>query len=482
MRKFIFLFITILSFCAVSKAQNTFISAEEKFNFQNDNFDLIGRIGDKIYAYQSTSKGYFLKAYNDSMRLVSIVALDFFPKKIEEAQFFISNNNILAFFNAEESGSFIQYAALLDDKARLITKPKAVDSSRKSWLGERSNVWVITASSDKSKYSIVKLRNNSVVRDVSVKLLDDKLNTISKRNMVLHNEAQLQFRQIELANNGIVFLLAETNNRYASKDVNVALFSLDLEKGVAQKKLVNVDDAHATGTHIKLDRKTDVCYLAGFLSEKKASSIGSVFYGVYDSETKDAIQLYITPFSDLIRKEAMASNKRKPFDNYTIEDIIIKNNGGIIAIAEANSIVTRSNYSNGYGNFYSPFYSIPMDAGTIEYRYGDLMILDLDNNGKQGWHSFVHKEQVTQDDGGAFSSYGMLNSGGSLVFIFNDYLRANSGVQMAAIDIDGALQMQRIDTQDNLSIIARLAQQTGSREMVMPYVKRGSMGLLRLAF
>jgi len=479
------IFLLLWMCCAYTvQAQNVFVSSPSRFNFQSDDFDLIGRIGDKIYTYTNTSEGYLLNAYNDSMELRAIIALDFFPKKISAAQFFIIDHHIVVFYRAEEKGNILQYAAIMDENARLIQKPVVIDSSKKSWIGDNSNLVVIELSGDKSRFGILKFKNNSVIKNIELQILDNNLQHLYKKRFSVQNDQDLSARQVEVNGSGAVYLLLEAKNRYAGKDSNLQLWVLDGNSSAVQKNQIPLEGKFASGAHIKLDKGSNTCYLGSFYAAGRTGSIEGAVYAMYQNNASEPAVFRDIPFPNELRKEATGTVKKKTFDNFNVNDIIVKNDGGILLIAENNTIITRSNYTSPNFGFYSPFYySTLPDASAVEYHYGDIMALSYDGNGKAVWSKFIRKEQVSQNDGGSFSSYGLLNSGGSLVFIFNDYLKYNSGIQLAALDIDGQVQMQRLDMENTrLNLLPRMAIQTGNREMLIPYFNKNNVGVVRLVF
>jgi hypothetical protein len=484
MQKFRILLLLWLCCTFSVQAQHVFVSSPSRFNFQSDDFDLIGRIGDKIFTYTNTSEGYLLNAYNDSMELRAIVALDFFPKKISAAQFFIIDQRIIVFYRAEEKGNILQYAAIMDENARLTQKPIVIDSSKKAWIGDNSNLVVIELSGDKSRFGILKFKNNSVIKNIEMQVLDNNLQRLNKKRYTVQNDQDLSARQVEVNGSGAVYLLLESKNRYAGKESNLQLWVMDGNNSIVQKKQIPLEGRFASGAHIKLDKTSNICYLGSFYAAKKTGSIEGAIYAMYQDNAAEPMVFRDIPFSIELRKEATGTVKKKTFDNFNVNDIIVKNDGGILLISEHNTIITRSNYTSPNFGFYSPFYYSTMpDASAVEYHYGDIMVLNYDANGAMVWSKFIRKEQVSQNDGGSFSSYGLLNSGGSLVFIFNDYLKYNSGIQLAALDIDGQVQMQRLDMENTrLNLLPRMAIQTGNREMLIPYFNKSNVGVVRLVF
>jgi hypothetical protein len=148
-----------------AKAQDIFYSKAQKFTLQNGDLNIVGWCGDRLYTYRSSKEGYYLDAYNDSMRLLATVALDFFPKKIFETQFYATNESIVVLYQAIQHNEVVQYAARLDDKARIVGKPKALDSVKIAWFSSDKEYYNSVGSADRSKimiYSIGRKKNKRV--------------------------------------------------------------------------------------------------------------------------------------------------------------------------------------------------------------------------------------------------------------------------------------------------------------------------------
>jgi len=78
--KVIVLFLSLF-FSTTIKSQTVTYSPYEKFNFNIENYTILGTTGGLLYTYRSTNDGSFLDAYDDSMNKKSTILLDFLPKK-----------------------------------------------------------------------------------------------------------------------------------------------------------------------------------------------------------------------------------------------------------------------------------------------------------------------------------------------------------------------------------------------------------------
>src|SRR5690606_21168133 len=110
------------------------------------------------------------------------------------------------------------------------------------------------------------------------------------------------------------------------------------------------------------------------------------------------------------------------------------------------------------------------DRTIYEYHYGDILVMDFDGAGSIQWHQFIRKDQYSQDDNGIFSSYAFLNSGSSLVFLYNDFNNRSSSIKVAALDAEGQLQMQPLNTGNigNADWLPRRAVQVDRTTWVIP--------------
>ncbi|HEU4606688.1 MAG TPA: hypothetical protein VFS31_01175, partial [Chitinophagaceae bacterium] len=238
------------------------------------------------------------------------------------------------------------------------------------------------------------------------------------------------------------------------------------------------------GIYFRLNDNKDEIYMGAFYSTKKSGNLEGVVYGIYGMKDSTFSTFKTIPFDDQLRNATDDRNKKKAFNDYEVRNVIVKNDGGFILIAENFYITTRTtSYGNGFG-YYSWYNGGYATTSTREYHYGDIMAIDYDVNGERKWHSFIRKEQYSQEDGGLFSSYAMLNSGASLVFLYNDFSSSKSNLSIAALDVDGALQLKKLNPGRSAGAdwLPRSGKQTDLRELLIPVLRKNSLGFARVVF
>ena len=100
------------------------------------------------------------------------------------------------------------------------------------------------------------------------------------------------------------------------------------------------------------------------------------------------------------------------------------------------------------------------------------------------WQTFVRKNQYSQEDGGLFSSFAFMNTGGTLGFLFNDYNTNRSKIQLASVDGSGKLNMRSLaaGTADDPDWLPRSGKQIAAREVVIPCLRKRQICFAKIVF
>lgn len=463
------------------QAQEIFYSKEMRYNFQNDQYAVVGKTSEGIFTYTATGDNYFLNDYNDSMALKAKIALDFFPAKARITKFISYPENIIVFYQAEERNYMIQYAALLDKKALLIGKSIAIDSVKTTWLGmHQHNFFDLSISSDKNKIMLYSLDK----KDLRTTLLDNHLNILGRGKHHLSFNGKSEIHQALLDNDGrFYFTLLE---KAGSKQYTALfqLFQLSENGRDLVKKTLPGNQDYYSGLFSKINKNNGLIYSAGFYSNRKSGNLEGLAYFVYDPKVKNFEPIKKIEFENELKAEQGTRNKNKAFNDSKIRNLIIKNDGGFLIISEDAYSTSRTITSPDWG-FYSWYYAPSYPNQSIrEFHYGNILVMNFNESGDMLWHTFIRKSQYTQDDNGLFSSYAFLNSGASLVFLFNNLNNRNYQVMAAVVDADGSKKVQALDVGNigNAEWLPRKATQISKTTWLMPILTRNNLFFVRVAF
>ena len=482
MRKIGSLLLTLF-FLNTLSAQEVLYSPSEKFDFRSGDYAVVGKVGNKLYTYRASTEGFFLDAYGDSMEHTATVVLDFFPKKIYETRFVISGSNIIVLYQSVEGTKVVQYAALLDEKGRLTKGPLQLSEAKTGIFGPTRSYFSSAVSEDKKNIIVYSAIDKREQIEFDGKWIDENLTITHRTHVVYKGDGnEISHGEAIVGNDGMLYL--PVYYPIGGKDFSDQLWLLSMPAagGKFTAKDLPMDNKFVANAYMKLDNNNNRIYVGGFYSDKKNGNYIGALYAYYDIASGSFMNKKMLPFDERLISATGERSKRHAFNDFNVKQLIVKNDGGFVLIAENYYVTTRSSYSPAWG--YYSWYAPNMNSTVREYHYNDILTLSYDGNGTKVWDAFVRKEQYSQEDGGVFSSYALLNTGGTLAFLFNDFNTTHSRIQLATVDGDGKTNMRSFATEGNNDPdwIPRVGKQVSAREMVVPCVKRRQICFAKIVF
>lgn len=475
-------FLAVAFFYNTSIAQEVVYSPYEKFDFRGGGFTVVGKVGDRIYTYRGSAEGFFLDAFNDNMELQATVILDFFPKKVFGVKFVVYGDKMIAFYQSMDGNKVVQQAALLDDKGRLKKAPVTIDSEKGSFFSSARDYFTAAVSESKEYIVVYATDEHGQEVDLRATWLDDELNILSHSIAVFKTENDMATGEGMVSNNGAFYISAYTplgNKGFADQ-----VWMLSLAKGSNKFRIkeLPLNNMYATGIYMKLDNAQNKIYAGGFYSDKKNGNYEGVLYATYDIANADFTTHKLIAFDERMRSATGERSQKKAFNDYQVRQLIVKNDGGFVLVAEEYYVTTRNSYAPGLG-YYSWYYPT-MSASVREYHYNDIMVISYAADGARDWTSFIRKDQYSQEDGGLFSSYTLVNTGGALGFLYNDYNSSHSRMQLASVDGDGKINTRAIagGGAEDPDWLPRSGKQVSAREMVIPCLRKRQICFAKVVF
>ena len=476
----LFLFLSFVSLASL-RAQDpgsVRYSPYEGFDLRTGDFSVVGRVGGRIYAYQASSDGHFLHAYDDSMAKMATVVLDFFPRRVASVRFVAYPQKMLVLYQEVEGRNFTQFAAVLDVEGRLQGEPANILSARQS--GDDAAITTVVSDDRRTIacYSINKLDDRD---QFMLRWLDDNLTGLGAQRITLSLDDNLRYGVPALSNAGTLYLPVLTP--VGLKDFADAFYIARIrpDSNRAALEPFRLNSLFSATPFLKMDNAAGRVYISGFYSTKKNGHFEGVLFGYYDEAIASIQSRRPIAFDDRLREATGDRNRKRAFNAFDVRQLIVKNDGGFVMISEENYITTRHGYTPGWG-YYSFYYSPFVSPSVREYHYDDILALSYDGEGNREWHSFVRKSQYSQEDGGIFSSYALVNTGSSLGFLFNDFNRARSTIQLATVDELGGVSVQAFASEvpGTPDWLPRSARQISARELVVPCLRRRQLCFARV--
>jgi hypothetical protein len=220
------------------------------------------------------------------------------------------------------------------------------------------------------------------------------------------------------------------------------------DKGVGKPKLYTLDagDRFLQDLQMVLDEERNEIVCAGFYGNKGSWSVRGAYVMKLDRTTRaikhqnykefdrDFITAYMTEKEERkATKQAEKKGEELEMYEYDLDDIVLRDDGGAVLVGEMyNFYITTTTSTDSQGRM--------VTRSVYHYVYNDIIAISIDPKGDIDWAVKIPKRQHTTNDGGYYSSYGMVVKGEKIYFVFNDNgknLFVKDGDKIEQFDLKG---------------------------------------------
>lgn len=315
-------------------------------------------------------------------------------------------------------------------------------------------------------------------KKIGFHIFDNLINGIWSKETALPNFKNFTYlNDYILDNKGNVYILAKVyENQEKRERVNHNFKIIAYKYKEEDFTIYNINSEGKFLSDMKITIGNDnniIC--VGLYSKRYTSSTDGCYFFKIDNNSMEMITKSFTEFNaDFFQKfifnwdidKLNTKLKVEKFDEIfklIFRDIIFKKDGGFIIIAESfykekESTNTTTANTGSYSRYYT------------NYKYLDIIALNMSSNGELIWNKGIEKFQVTSDDKGIYSSFSLSSSSDKLYFIFNDNIdnlnkkkkntkygytgnNKNSYVALVIMDMDGYQKRKSLFTYKETGII-----------------------------
>ncbi|HLX90491.1 MAG TPA: hypothetical protein VKR32_02335 [Puia sp.] len=488
----------------LTMSQRIVYSEPEKDDGRRTNFDIIGKIGGNVLVFKNNRSDNAISVYNSDMKLLERVNLSFMPDRYTDV-YFIPYADFCYMLYEYQHKNIVHLAMVkIDGMGKKMADPIDLDTTH--FGGSANKIYTTIFSEDRQRIIIVKINSKNPKNFLFTTFLyNAQFELLDQHRIWLPMEERNDFfTDFVLDNDGnLVFakFLKSSSNDYISR---VSFVS----KGATADSFV-VKDA-GTGDHIldeikvRADNLNKQYILTGFYYKQRRGNIEGIYTVIWDRATNSKQKESLTIFNDELRTIAKSSeeNQKMAFNDFFIKQVIPKKDGGFILLSESEYTTSRGGYFNRWDYMYgSPYYS-PLDyyGGPYynPYRYGypsngynnavryhaeNIMMLSFDKDVNLEWSNVIPKSQF-DDESENVISYQIMNTGGELHFMYNEYDRRNILLTDQSISPDG--KITRHPTLRNLDrgfeFLPRHGKQIGATQIIFPCLYRNYLCFAKVEF
>src|SRR5690606_23786099 len=186
---------------------------------------------------------------------------------------------------------------------------------------------------------------------------------------------------------------------------------------------VHLGDLIASDMHCVVDNMQNHLVMAGLFNEKPAGKSRGLYLatvGMADGDVRLRTVLFDEDILQNVYGKEVSSSKG--VTNFSVQDIVPRQDGGALVIAEMAKEYSRRPNLPGRRDFGYP------RGGWVDYYYEDMIVFSLHPNGAKHWSAVLHKKQYSQDDDAMYSSYFLFRTPERIRLLFNDEIRQENMV------------------------------------------------------
>lgn len=458
-------------------SQTILYTPETKFGFRKNEFQIVGRTAQKNYTYRTDNDKHFMDIYSDELASIAIVELDFIPKNAQAIKFITNAAQLTVLYQYNSNNNCYLMGAQLNVDGKLMSKPTLLDSAKTSnGLFTRNNAIFDYTISDNNRYiSFYHRYEQNKQEYLNIKLLNDKLAQIGNKDLLLSGTPSIYPQQFVISNKGTLFFssyIYSNSNDHLSDYADI--YTIEFNKDQFTKHAIPLEKLWIDQMQLSIDQEQDAVNYAALYSSSRKKQIEGVLTGKVFQDEDKAPTSNKNSFTEATLQKLGTKKNKKYLENFTLKEVIIKKDGGIIMVAESFFITTKTSVPNA--GFYASYYATTPSRSIKEYNYGDILIINFNKDGTIVWENFIRKNQYSQEDYGMFSSYAFANTGKYLIFIYNDFTNHKNALTMATLDNNGKITYKQIKVSDQpYDWVPKHAKQTSALSILFPCFKSNTL-------
>ncbi|MDQ6756555.1 MAG: hypothetical protein M3004_06435 [Bacteroidota bacterium] len=485
-------FLLLLIVPTICSAQQITYTQPENEDSRSINFEIIGKVSGNFLVYKNIRNRHTISVYDNGMSLKEKAYLDFIPDKTINTDFIAYPDFAYIIYEFQKRGIVHCMAVKIDGNGKKLNEPVELDTTHVGVFGD-NKIYNTIYSENKQKIMVYKIQKKYEKFNFATILFNSQLERQHLSRMELPYEERKNVLSDFFVDNEGTFIFTEGikqgNREYISK-LFLATKSPQSDKFEMNEVVLN--KIYLDNVNLKIDNANRRYVVTSFYYGGKRSDIDGFFTIIWDKQTNKPFAQNTTTFSDELKREAKSGGHIKfAFNDYFIRNIILKKDGGFILSAEDFTSQSRGNpwnrmdYLYGYPYmsasdyyFYSPsssWYNYRQRTNTslTRYYYNNIVVINVDKDGKLVWTNVIHKDQFDDGDDN-FLSYQQINIGGELHFLFNEVERRNQLIADQSITPDGKLTrnptLKSLDK--GYEFMPKFAKQVSAKQIIVPCIYR----------
>jgi hypothetical protein len=455
----------------ISHAQNIAQTIDYKLK-SNASYVIVGKNAGSTIIALNTNEGFKIKKYTDAMGEWSSMDAPSIPSNCTQLCFIKKDTSYVCFYEMISKQSSVFYTQLFDTNFKPLAEPNIFTSIA---LNKSINQINIEQSETKQKLALYYISRDDDDNGFVHYLFADANNLVAKWQHIALGEldAPIHVQMLLGGKTNMIAIAALTKQEMIEQLTlyHIKIDSTKKHKVDLQNTLFNYKIAQADAQRDKVV----MCLVHANAGEDDHNFIKKIIFDC----TADSIEKNADVH---IGKISSKKNEIGNYANYLPRHIVLKSNNDVLLISEYFDMETviLGTEVNSLSTSGAPF---RISRVMKKYDYGDVLLTSITAQDSVAWIKNLHKEQLTENDEGTYSSFALALARNKMSVVFNA-LDKNHTMQQATIDADGnavytILNDAKIEA---YHLIPRKAKQISNSEMIVPCERQNIFSFVKIRF
>lgn len=461
------------------------ISAPTKLTSKASRFKIIGKNQDG-YIVRLFGTQDVLQSFGNDLRLVATRTIDFKQQNglLQHVQ--LNKSGVTVFYLQGDKKSTSIVAQPLS--SRFIENGKSVilDSINDRPEYVRENLRVKQSFNQQFTLLYYPYFEDDKIESVSFVCVDRALQRVySRRLKLMRPDSEIESAKFVVDNQGntYVFFLNTVDKKDRTQFERITVYRISADDEQAKQIELNIERNLFGELYVETDNLNNKLILCGFFDDdnlRNEPAAYGFFYTALNADSGTINAVTYTNFDSRFMNEltGKSSNEAKLY-TFNIKRVMLRNDGGVLLIAESLIKDTRETIFNSQ---FSPTFNSIQRINF--FQYNDIVAFSMNPEGTVDWRAIMRKKQVSEEDNGLFSSFLVVNEKERLRLLYLDEITTAASLREYELSSEGMVKSNNILFQESkdLMLLPKAGKQVSPNEVVLPSYLRNQLRLVKITF
>lgn len=475
MKQFIFSLL-MLVFAFQGTAQEILMS--EELAMRTDyQYEIIGKVGEKILLFEKETNEFIIQAFDKDLKNLKETKLELGKSYLKFIGLTSTSNDFTILFSHRIKGETCVSAHKYNSKVQLLDSMTMKVYERRAF----APVFQMVKSQNKEIALLYNIDREQIIETLAFDT--KKMQLLWEYNYEPKDfYYRRDFVDFLIGNDASAHLILERDNERGTKSQNrFEFYSYQAGQDKDNGYLISLKDTLWYDVHFEYDNLNKHIVAGGFYANDFLTKTLGYFYLNVNPKRDDDYVLEFHEFDEAFIQDVLGKHKKTGKDGFAevdIQEIVLRQDGGILLIAERNREYVRqtSTMNTSFGR--------SQTGNQIDYYFNDLLVFSIHPDGQLHWQDILYKKQYSQDDNALYSSYFLLKTRSNLRFLYNDEIKQENVVNEYIVSGIGKPDRKNImnTAGAELMLVMRNALQISADEVIIPSERRRQLKLVKLTY